>query len=140
MHILCRLVEFSSLISRAVTVSTITSLVLVWGLSGAIMLSRFNNYALPQMIFQAGLPPSHCIYVSVRYALPNMLCRFTTRRFTTCLLFLFHRRAGTVLLLSHTKWGEMILSTCYPLQVALSMRTVFRVSHAELFCLLLASP
>lgn len=68
-------------------------------------------YAQPQMIFQAGLPPSHCIYVSVRYALPNMLCRFTTRRFTTCLLFLFHRRAGTVLLLSHTVWGELAFHT-----------------------------
>ena len=43
MHLVCRVVEFSLYSQRAVTVSTITSLVLVWGLSGAIMLSRFNN-------------------------------------------------------------------------------------------------
>jgi len=49
------------------------------------------------------------------YALPNMLCRFTTCyndcRFTTCLLFVFHRRMGTVLLLSHTVWGELAFHT-----------------------------
>ena len=53
----------------------------------------------------------HCIYVSVRYALPNVLCRFTTCRFTTCLLFVFHRRMGTILLLSHTVWGELAFHT-----------------------------
>ena len=120
MHLVCRVVEFSLYSQRAVTVSTITSLVFsvlpIWrcgaGLScylGSII------YALPQMIFQAGLPPSHCIYVSVRYALPNMLCRFTTCyndcRFTTCLLFVFHRRMGTILLLSHTVWGELAFHT-----------------------------
>ena len=49
------------------------------------------------------------------YALPNMLCRFTTCynncRFTTCLLFVFHRRMGTILLLSHTVWGELAFHT-----------------------------
>ena len=44
-----------------------------------------------------------------------MLCRFTTCyndcRFTTCLLFVFHRRMGTVLLLSHTVWGELAFHT-----------------------------
>ena len=72
MHLVCRVVEFSLYSQRAVTVSTITSLVLVWGLSGAITLSR--SLLTRHKIFQAGLPPSHCIYVSVRYALPNMLC------------------------------------------------------------------
>ena len=109
MHLVCRVVEFSLYSQRAVTVSTITSLVLVWGLSGAITLSR--SLITRHKIFQAGLPPSHCIYVSVRYALPNVLCRFTTCRFTTCLLFVFHRRMGTVLLLSHTVWGELAFHT-----------------------------
>jgi len=109
MHLVCRVVEFSLYSQRAVTVSTITSLVLVWGLSRAIMLSR--SLLTRHKIFQAGLPPSHCIYVSVRYALPNVLCRFTTCRFTTCLLFVFHRRMGTVLLLSHTVWGELAFHT-----------------------------
>jgi len=32
-------------------------------------------------------------------------------RFTTCLLFVFHRRMGTILLLSHTVWGELAFHT-----------------------------
>ena len=120
MHLVCRVVEFSLYSQRAVTVSTITSLVLVWGLSGAVMLSRFNNLRATSNDISSWTPPHdgvklHCIYVSVRYALPNMLCRFTTCyndcRFTTCLLFVFHRRMGTVLLLSHTVWGELAFHT-----------------------------
>ena len=160
MHLVCRVVEFSLYSQRAVTVSTITSLVFsvlpIWrcgaGLScylGSII------YALPQMIFQAGLPPSHCIYVSVRYALPNMLC--SSRSYgssTTCSVVEHSLYCNSTLLLasylcSTGVWepcccyrilcGASLLSTRYPLQVALSMRTVFRVSHAEIFCLLLAS-
>jgi len=87
---------------------------------GAIMLSRFNNLRATSNDISSWTPPLdgvklHCIYVSVRYALPNMLCRFTTCyndcRFTTCLLFVFHRRMGTVLLLSHTVWGELAFHT-----------------------------